>query len=64
MMSLSGACFSDTEFGVSISAGSEGLNVLVNIKKVNSKENISTIGVMSMCGLLAGCLIFGMSLSF
>jgi hypothetical protein len=64
MISLSGACFSDTEEGVSIGAASWGRKDVVNMKKVNSKENKSTIGVMSMCGDLAGCLIFGMGFSF
>jgi hypothetical protein len=64
MMSLSGACFSDIEDGVVIGAASCGRNDVVNMKKVSSKENKSTIGVMSMCGDLAGALIFGMWFCF
>jgi hypothetical protein len=62
MIFLSWACFSEIEEGVSTSAGSWGRKEVVNIKKVSSRENKSTIGVMSMCGDLAGALIFGMEI--
>jgi hypothetical protein len=42
-------------------AASWGRKEVVNIKKVNSKEKRSTIGVMSMCGDLTGILIFGIA---
>jgi hypothetical protein len=64
MISLSGACFSETEEGVSMGAASCGRKDVVNMKNVSSKENKSTIGVMSMCGLRAGGLIFGITFSF
>jgi hypothetical protein len=48
MIFASGEGFSDTENGVSTGAGSEGLNVVVNIKNVSNNENKSTIGVMSI----------------
>jgi hypothetical protein len=55
-----GEGFSDTENGVSTGAGSCGLKTDVNMKNVNSKENRSTIGVISIWGDLVGNLIFGM----
>jgi hypothetical protein len=64
MRSLSGMVFSETDEGVVIGVASWGRNVVVNMKKVSSKENKSTIGVMSMCGDLAGDLIFGIGFYF
>jgi hypothetical protein len=55
-----GEGFSDTENGVSTGAGSCGTRTAVNMKNVNSSENKSTIGVMSIWGDLVGNLIFGM----
>jgi hypothetical protein len=64
MISLSGACFSDTEEGVVMGAASWGLNEAVSSKKISSTENRSTMGVMSMCGDLTGAFIFGMGFCF
>jgi hypothetical protein len=58
-MLKSGVGFSDIEAGVSTGAGSGCLIVVVNIKNVNTTENRSTIGVMSIWGDLVGNLIFG-----
>jgi hypothetical protein len=44
---LSGADFSDTELGESITLASCGLKEVVSIKNVKSSENKSTMGVMS-----------------
>jgi hypothetical protein len=60
MTSFSGETFSLTEFGVSTATASEGRKDVVNMKKVSNRANKSTIGVMSMCGVLTGALIFGM----
>jgi hypothetical protein len=58
-MLLSGVGFSDIELGVSTGAGSVGLMVAVNIRNVNTTQNVSTIGVMSIWGDFVGNLIFG-----
>ena len=63
-MFASGAVLSETEKGVSIGAGSGCLMVAVNIKNVNTTENRSTIGVISICGDFDGNLIFGMDRTF
>ena len=59
--SLSGVDFSETEDGESITLASCGLNEAVSIKNVKSKENKSTIGVISTCGCALFSLIFAMS---
>ena len=64
MMSLSGACFSETELGLLMTVASWGRNEAVSNKKINSTENRSTIGVMSMCGVRTGCLSLGMVIYF
>jgi hypothetical protein len=47
-----------------MTVASEGRNEAVSNKKINSTENRSTIGVMSMCGVRTGALIFGMAIYF
>jgi hypothetical protein len=60
MTSFSGLTFSLIELGVSITVASDGRKDVVNMKNVSKRANKSTIGVMSMCGVLTGALIFGM----
>jgi len=60
MILASGEGVSETDNGVSIGAGSDGLMVAVNMKNVSSNEKRSTNGVISIWGDLVGNLIFGM----
>jgi hypothetical protein len=60
MTSFSGQTFSLIEFGVSTTTAYCGRKDVVNMKKVSKRANKSTIGVMSMCGVLTGAFIFGM----
>jgi hypothetical protein len=53
---------SEIEDGVSADPTSSGRNCVVNIKNVTNKKPRSTIGVISMDGLLFGILIFGIFL--
>jgi hypothetical protein len=57
----SGVGFSDIDLGVSTIAGSVGFIVAVNIRNVNTTQNVSTIGVMSIWGDFVGNLIFGIA---
>jgi len=49
----------ETEKGIVTVTASSGLNLVVSIKNVTSKNAKSTIGVISIEGLLRGSLIFG-----
>jgi hypothetical protein len=49
---ISGILISEADEGVSTITASSGLAVAVNIKKVTSKKNKSTIGVMSNVGFV------------
>jgi hypothetical protein len=54
--SLLGATFEDTELGVVTAMASEGLNLVVRIKKDNKRKATSHMAVMSMEVLLRGNL--------
>jgi len=51
-MSLSGIGIIETEDGIETCTGSSGVAVAVSIKNVTSKKAKSTIGVISMEGVL------------
>jgi hypothetical protein len=53
---LFGATFEDTELGVVTAMASEGLNLVVRIKKDNKRKATSHMAVMSMEVLLRGNL--------
>jgi len=59
VITLSGNLVVETENGIVTVTASSGLNLVVSIKNVTSKNAKSTMGVMSIEGLLRGSLIFG-----
>jgi hypothetical protein len=61
IMLKSGVGFSDIEKGVSTAAGSGCRIWVVSMRNVNTTQNVSTMGVMSIRGDLVGNLIFGIT---
>jgi hypothetical protein len=57
---LSGKSFVETEFGVFISTGSAGLNLVAMMKNVRIRKATSTNGVISTNVLFLGILTLGM----
>jgi hypothetical protein len=60
-MELSGSAVVENDCGILIITASSGLNEEARMKNVTNRNARSTMGVMSIDGLLLGSFIFGIT---